>query len=200
MLLSVVLSYLHRPGRYRTSTGRGNKASSCLYPASRDRPLTKVSLGGTAVRHPVKAWPREGEAAGFSHRKTKVPLMERPPSGLSCKLWDRDSFWSLSQPRVCVCVCACVDSLTARGSRTTLLCRPAEWPVSVSQYTLKVPCTHTHRQAHRHTHTHTHSTVTAPLHVLCSAVSRGVIIPVCPLKFPAGCPSRDLRHIHSSPV
>lgn len=71
MLLSVVLSYLRRPGSYRTSTGRGNEASSFLHPASGDGLLTKVTLGRTAVRHLEEAWLREGEAAEFSHRKTE---------------------------------------------------------------------------------------------------------------------------------
>lgn len=73
MLLSVVLSYLRRLGRYRTSTGRGNEASSCLYPASRDRLLTKVTLGGTAVRHLEEAWPKEGRGSRVQPQEGEGP-------------------------------------------------------------------------------------------------------------------------------
>lgn len=70
--------------------------------------------------------------------------------------------------------------MTARGSRIKRVCRPSNRPGSVSHCTLKVPHTHT-------------------LHNQRPSVSRGVIMsPVCPLKFPAGCPSGDLRRIHSA--
>lgn len=100
MLLSVVLSYSRRPGRYRTSTGRGNEALSFLHPASGDRLLTKVALGRTAVRHLEEAWPREGERE-FSHRKTlNVSLMVRLQSELPCKL----VLGACPRPRAGVCV------------------------------------------------------------------------------------------------
>lgn len=36
-------------------------------------PVTEVTLSRTAFRHPEGAWPREGRAAEFSHRRMKVP-------------------------------------------------------------------------------------------------------------------------------
>lgn len=99
---------LARPGRYRISTGRGNEVrrpSSSLHPASRDRLLTKVTWGRTAVHRLEEESPRQGEAAVFSRRKTKVSLMVRLQSApavarrsrwgedfhVNFNVWDRDS-------------------------------------------------------------------------------------------------------------
>lgn len=60
----------------RAATGHQQEEETrrrhATHPAGPDRLLTKVALGGTAVRHLEKAWPREGEAAEFSHWKMRV--------------------------------------------------------------------------------------------------------------------------------
>lgn len=79
-------------------------------------------------------------------------------------MWDRESPWSLPQPRVGVCV----DSLTAQGSGTVVLTR------SVTRVGVPV---HPESPTHAHTHTNTCTLNNALLHVLCPGASRGVIIP-----------------------
>ena len=97
MLLSVVLSDLRRQTGPLQDINRKRKRGVAVVivvvvPASCESgqaPDEGHAVRGTAVRHLVKAWPREGEAAEFSRGKApfrRSLLMMRPQFGLPCKL------------------------------------------------------------------------------------------------------------------
>lgn len=150
MLLSVVLSYLRRQSGQLQDINRKRKRGDAMPVSCESRPAPdKGHTGRDSCLSPG-----EGVAQGGGRQQSSAAGGQRsppPPQWCDCSqdflvnfnVWDRDSPWSPPQPRVGVCV----NSLTAGGSRTTLLCRPcgaARVAVPVCLESLTHTQTHTH--------------------------------------------------------
>lgn len=152
MLLSV-LSNLRRRARYRTSTGRETEASSCPHPACWHKRLSHRE-GQLSVTWRGRGHGRVRQQSSATERWSPCWCDCSQDFLVNFNKWDGESPWSLPPTKS---RCACVESLTARGSRTTLL---SGCPT--------------------HTHKHIRTLSNVPLHVLCPGAPKDVTIPFFP--------------------